>query len=177
MAMTKREKMIAISAAAVLGVFALDYFVLTPFFKSRENLVQQRLDLQQQLTEANSTVDYSHAVARRWVRFQQAGLRGDASATENNLLNEMRKWSQESGLTLVSLRPDRAVSEKGLAEMTFQATAQGNMRAVSQFMYKVETTQLPIRIREAQIASRSDATDDLSLQLRISTLWDDASSK
>lgn len=173
MAMTRREKGIAIAAAAVVGLLAGDYFILSPFLEHRSQLAMQRQQLQAELDDAKQTKLASQAAARKWRQYKQAGLQTDASATENNLLNEIRKLSAESRLTLVSLRPDRASTEKGLVEMSFQATAQGNMRAMSSFIYKIETTTLPIRIREVQIASRTDATDDLTMQMRISTLWED----
>src|SRR5690606_1518894 len=113
----------------------------------------------------------SNAARRRWNQFKAAGLQTDASASENNLLNVMRQWSQASNLPLVSLRPDRASSKDGLQEMTFQANAQGTLQAISYFLYHVETTELPIRVREIQIASRTEAKNDLTMQLRISTLW------
>lgn len=176
MSMKPRERNIAIVAAAVLGLLALDYFIVTPFLDSRALLISQREMLESDLAKANQTILASQAVRRRWAQFKAAGLQTDASSTENNLLNAMRQWSQEAKLPLASIRPDRATNENGLQEMTFQASSQGTMQAISAFVYRVETTQLPIRIREMQIAARTEAKNDLSMQMRISTLWDDVAS-
>lgn len=173
MSFNTRERTIAIVAGAVLGLLALDYFILTPFLESRTLLTTQRETLEAEVAGARQTILASQAAKRRWGQFKAAGLQTDASATENNLLNEIRKWSQASKLPLVSLRPDRSSSENGLQEMTFQASAQGTMQSISAFVYRVETTQLPIRVREIQIASRTEAKNDLTMQMRISTLWDD----
>lgn len=173
MSMNKRERTIAIVTGAVLGLLALDYLLITPFLDSREQLVSQREILERDLASAKQTILVSHTARRRWGQFKNAGLQTDASATENNLLNEIRQWSQDAKLSLVALRPDRASSDNGLQEMTFQVSGQGTMQAISAFVFHVETTQLPVRIREIQIATRTEGKNDLSMQMRISTLWDD----
>ena len=174
MSLNKREKTIAIVTGAVLGLLALDYLVITPFLDSREQLVTQREILERDLESAQQTILISRTARRRWGQFKTAGLQTDASATENNLLNEIRQWSQAAKLSLIALRPDRASSENDLQEMTFQVSAQGTMEAISAFVYHAETTQLPVRIREIQIVTRAEAKNDLSMQMRISTLWHDA---
>ena len=85
----------------------------------------------------------------------------------------MGSWSQQANLPLVSIRPDRPTDAHGLHEMTFQATADGSMRAVAAFLYRIETASVPVRVRELQIAPRTEGSDDLTVQLRISTLWED----
>jgi hypothetical protein len=55
--------------------------------------------------------------------------------------------------------------------MTVLTAGTGNMRAVARFLYLAETTTLPLRIRELQIGSRKEGTDDLSVQLKLSTLY------
>jgi hypothetical protein len=45
------------------------------------------------------------------------------------------------------------------------------MEAVARLLWRMETTELPLRISEVQIGSRRDGADDLSLQLMASTLY------
>lgn len=171
--LSHREKMIVTVTAVVLGLFLLDHFIVRPFYESLDELSTQRQTLQGKLDDARQTLAASHSARRRWAQFRAGGLQTDASATENNFLNAIRSWSGESRLPLASIRPDRSWSNHGLQEMTFQAGANGTMGGISAFLYRVETTQLPIRIREIQIASRTEGKDDLSMQLRLSTVWED----
>lgn len=173
--LSPREKWIVVVTAVVLGLFLLDHFIVRPFYQSLDDLTQKRALLQGKLDDAKQTLAASHVARSRWAQFRAGGLQSDASATENNFLNAIRSWSQEARLPLASIRPDRSQSNHGLEEMSFQAGANGTMSAISAFLYRVETTHLPIRIREIQIASRTEGKDDLSLQLRLSTIWEDPS--
>lgn len=178
MKLSTRERNIAILAGSVLALLALDYMVVEPFLKSRSDMAIKHQLLETQLSEANQTVLASQAARRRWALYKSSGnLLSSASDTENNLLNAIRRWSQASGLVLVSLRPDRSTNEQGLQEISFQANAQGNLQTVSRFVYEVETAEMPVRIRELQLATRTENKDDLTMQMRISTLQDDTSSR
>ena len=83
----------------------------------------------------------------------------------------MRDWAQEAGLTLWSMKPERLDQEDDLREIMFQAAATGPMSAVSRFLWRIETTSIPLRVKEVQLSSRREGTDALSLQLRVSTLY------
>ena len=48
------------------------------------------------------------------------------------------------------------------------------MRSMAAFLQRVEASNLPVRVHELQIASRTENTDDLTLQMRVSTMWEDA---
>jgi hypothetical protein len=45
------------------------------------------------------------------------------------------------------------------------------MYAVSRFLWRVETAKVPIRVKEMQLGSRKEGADDLTLTLRLSTLY------
>jgi Tfp pilus assembly protein PilO len=171
--MSKRERSILVAAGVVVALAGVDYFFLSPLLASRDRLAEQETALQARVRKVRDTRAASVRANRRWNDFRAAGLATDASATESNLLNGLRTWSQEAGLPLQSIRPDRATDAHGMHELTFQVTANGPMRAVAAFLYRVETAELPVRVRELQIASRSEGVDDLSVVLRVSTLWED----
>ena len=171
--LSKRERMIAIGVGVAVGLLALDYFVIEPISDARSKLSLEQASLNQQLAHANAIRVASAKAAKRWKDFRAAGLATDASTTESRLLNSIRSWAQESNLTLASIRPDRVTDDHGISELAFQATAEGSLRSVTDFLYKVQTAKMPVRIRELQIASRVEGNDDLTLQLHISTLWED----
>jgi len=171
--LSKREKFVLLVSGAVIGVAALYVYVIEPLITSRDKLETQRLALQREVDDGRKLIARSRQDDKRWPTLRAAGLLGDASASGSQLLNELQASSQASGLPLISARPDRAASIQGLQDFTLQATADGSMRAMVSFLYRLETTQIPARIRELQIASRVEAADDLSMQLRISTLWEE----
>jgi len=171
---SSRERKIAMITGVVLALFALDYLVLSPLTASREQLDVKQQSLQRELDAARKTANASRTALKKFREYRAAGLSTDASATESSLLNTLRSWAQESNLTLLSLRPDRAASGHGLNELAFQASAEGSMRSIMSFLHRIDSASLPVRVNELQIASRTENSDDLTLQMRISTMWEDA---
>ena len=86
----------------------------------------------------------------------------------------VRDWSQEARLSLSSLRPERMKDKGELQEITFRTSGTGPMSAVTGFLWRLESSPLPIRVMELQLGTRKEGTDDLSLQLRISALCQSA---
>lgn len=89
------------------------------------------------------------------------------------MLNTLRAWSQETGLSISSIRPERVVKSNDLAQIGFEATGNGTLRSVAQFMQRIESSSLPLRVHEMQVSSRSEGADDLTLRLRVSTICKD----
>lgn len=174
--MSKRERYILVVTFSVIAIFALDYFVFTPLSEAREQLTLQKEKLVKEASDAQKTISASRKADQRWRDYRAAGLSSDASATESALMAALRSWSQESNLPLLSIRPERVAASQGIHEITFQVTADGSMRAISRFLYRLETSQVPVRVHELQLSSRNEGSDNLSMQLRLSTLWDETRS-
>ncbi len=174
MQLSKREKMIALAVGVAGGAFLLDYLVVTPWTDSLNQIETDTVRVNGKLNDAQKTMTEASLARRKLRELRTAGLPLDPSMTESKLLNSIRGWAQESGLTLVSLRPDRTFSSKGLSELSFQATGSGSMRQITSFLYRIETAKMPVRIHEVQIASKTEGSDDLTLQLHVSSLWEEA---
>lgn len=177
MTLSKREKMIAVVTATVVGLLILNMYVIGPLMDAREELAAQELRLTREINDARALLKESREANRRWPELRKSGLTSDQSTAASSLLNAMESWSLSAGLPLSSMRPDRSNTVQGLHDLTYQATADGSMRAIVGFLYRAETAQMPARIRELQITSRTDGADDLSMQLRMSTIWEDAKSR
>ncbi|MCY3019323.1 MAG: hypothetical protein NTW87_09900, partial [Planctomycetota bacterium] len=75
------------------------------------------------------------------------------------------------GLTLSSVKPDRPESKGQVKEIHVQATGTGPMEAVARFLWRMHSASFPLKITEFQLGSRTDGTNDLALQLKVSTLY------
>lgn len=94
-----------------------------------------------------------------------------SGAAESQVLHALGRWAGETGLGLVSLQPERLTEETLLPEIEFRASGTGSMATVSRFLWRLETAEIPLRIKGLQLTSRKDGQDDLSLQLTFSTLY------
>lgn len=170
MNLSKREKWLAVTVLCILAVLVFDQLLLTPYLDRRARLEAEKQDLLEELQRARRLFSQCKQLGVKWQNMLAAGLRNDPATTESAVLNALREWSQESGLTLTSLRPERSVQHGELREIIIQAAGVGGMSAVSRFLWHIETTSLPVRMGDLQLGARKEGTDDLALQVRVSAL-------
>jgi Tfp pilus assembly protein PilO len=171
MALSKRERVIGIATGAVLALLALDQIIVTPL-DQRGREASSRVELASAELQRMDQVFQSDLGARRkWRDMAGDTLRSDAPATESQVLNAVRQWAQDSGLTLTSLKPERNEQEKGFHKITIRATAQGGMQQVARFLYAVEVAQIPVRVSDMTLSARREGTDELNLQIGLATIY------
>jgi Tfp pilus assembly protein PilO len=170
MILSKREKLIAVVAAAAVGLVVLDFYVLTPFLDLRTRQADELQTLTATLNEARALFDRRRLLRTEWHAMNAAGLGRSRPEAESVVFHAVRDWAQESGLQLGSLKPGQSVEHPHAMELTFQTAATGPMQAVAGFLWRVESAPLPLRVHQLQLGARKDGEDDLSLQLHLSTL-------
>jgi hypothetical protein len=97
-------------------------------------------------------------------------LRNEAEA-ESRILTALREWSGAANMALSSIRPERVSSSRGLQEMIFTVAGRGSLESVARFLWQIETAVLPVKIKDMQLGSSSEAGDSMSLQLHLSALY------
>ena len=171
MTFTKRERLLLAAAGAVLCILALDVYVLTPFLEERAATQDKHAKLQGQLAQATGLLRRRRVLGRKWNQMLAGGLQGDPAEAESKLLRSLRDWCGQAGVRLSSLRPERSAEETTLPVISVDMTGTGPMEGVSRLLWRIETARLPVRISMLQLGSRKDGADDLSIHLRVSTLY------
>ena len=97
-------------------------------------------------------------------------LQSDAEA-ESRVAQALVKWSDDARLMLTSVKPDRMAGDKGLKEIVFVVAGKGSLDSVAWFLYQVETSELPLKVKYMQLGSTSESGDNMSMELRLSTLY------
>ena len=171
MVLSKRERYVAAATIIAVAVLLLDRYLLTPFLDRQARAEAERQSVLHEMERATSLFARKRQMAPKWNDMLAGGLNCDASEAESQVLHAVRDWSQESSLNLSSVKPERIAQKGELQEIMFQVAATGPMSAVAGFLWRLETASLPIKVKELQVGSRKEGTDDLSVQLRISTLY------
>ena len=171
MILSKRERFFAVAVVLAVALYAVDRLLLSPFMDRQVRLEAERLSVIGDVERATSLFTLERRLIPRWNDMLEGGLKADVFEAESQVLHAVRDWSQEAGLSLSSMKPERVASGEDLQEITFLAAATGPMRAVARFLWMLETTSLPVRVDDLQVGSRTEGKDDLSLQVRISTLY------
>lgn len=171
MILSKRERMAAVVTMVAVGLLAVDYYALEPLFAYRDQLEVEKGTQSGLMQKSSRLLANKTELRRKWGEMTTSGLSGDPSAAESRVLHGVRDWAQEAGLSLSSLKPDRTEHDKLFHKIVFRATATGNMSQISQFLWKIQTAPIPVRVTDMQLSARKEGTDDLSLQIGISTLY------
>jgi hypothetical protein len=169
MGLSQRERIIVLVTLLVVGALAADRLVLAPVTNGLGELKAERQKVLAQVGKAKNRLQEKQQRERK--KAAAAGFRSDAEA-ESGVAKALDKWAEDARLTLTSVKPDRvAGGDKGLKEILFVIAGKGSLDAVAWFLYQVETSELPVKVKHMQLGSTSEAGDNMSLELRISTLY------
>src|SRR4030042_2017959 len=152
MGLSKREQALAIAALIGIGILLAYSLIIKPVQSGLEQTENHKLDLQAQLTKAHNLIERRKMMEQKWKTMLADGLRGDAEA-ESRVAKALDKWSTDARLTLTSVKPDRRGGDKGLKEITFSLAGSGRLDAVAWFLYQVETSDLPIKVKDMRLGS------------------------
>ena len=169
MVLSRRERMILIAAVVAVVMLVADKFVVRPISAQREEVKTRKLQLKTQLDSAQILFTRRRLMERQWKTSLTKELRDDAEA-ESTIARALDGWSKDARLTLSSVKPERVASDKGLKEMTFVVAGTGALEAVARFLWQIETSKLPIKVKDMQLGSTNESGQNMSLQLRLSAL-------
>jgi Tfp pilus assembly protein PilO len=170
MGLSQRERIIVLVTVLVVGALVGDRFVLAPIVNGLGELKAERQKSLTQVKKAKNLLQEKQQIERKKASLSE-GLRSDAEA-ESRVAKALDKWAEDARLALTSVKPDRvAGGDKRLKEIIFVIAGKGSLDAVAWFLYQVETSDLPIKVKHMQLGSTSEAGDNMSLELRISTLY------
>ena len=170
MGLSKRERIILIAALTSVGIFIAVKFVIDPVQRKRNDLETKRQQLKGDLEKADLLLENHGRMRLKWNTIVSDGLRNEAEA-ESRILSAVTEWSNAANMALSSIRPERISSDRGLQEMIFTVAGRGSLESVARFLWQIETAALPVKIKDMQLGSSSEAGDSMSLQLHLSALY------
>jgi hypothetical protein len=184
MKLSKRELYIGIGVGAIVGVLALDSWVLTPLANAHSQLLTDVDRETKQRIADNRLVNREHPLnQQRWKSLTLGTLKQDQSQADSQILNNLSDWVQEAGLsveTLVTARVPQPVQragererEKAFLKLTGRFVGSGSMAQLGRLIWRIQKSDIPVRITELSINSKKpDGTaDELQIVLGVSTLF------
>lgn len=172
MVLSKRERIIVIVSIAALVILVLDRYALTPLLDADarvETALAAAKD--KQAKDMRLIRQAAGTTSKRWNEMIEGGLKSDPAQSEGQVLHALEGWASEAGLSPLSMKPERVTQTGELREITVQAAGTGSMSAVAGFLWRIESSQMPLRTRDLQLSARREGADDLSMTVRVSTLY------
>lgn len=181
--MNARERNIAIFAGAALGLLGLNSFLVTPLLDQRELLAGQITAQQDDLNRSLNLVQRRAQLDKQWLDIKAKGLVPDQFAAAQQLANSLNDWALQGNLAIGGINPSASAldvlkpggksgeKEKGFKRVTCQVSVTGGMRQVSEFITRIQTAEIPVRISDMTISTKQEGTDSLELRLTASTIF------
>jgi Tfp pilus assembly protein PilO len=171
MVLSKRERWVVVGAIVLVAALALDRLAVSPLLDASAAQADDVAAKQAQLQRDGASLSTARKLQPAWQQHIKSGLRTTAGEAEQQGLQSLRDWAAQSGLTLTQLKPARPNDKTVLPQVTFQVSAVGAMEALESMLEKIEKAAQPMRLTELQVASRKEGANDLSIQMRLSTIY------
>jgi len=170
--LSKRERNIAVATAVVIGLIGLYQIILSPLLTSRADAIDRLVKSERDLGMANLTINASRRLATDFAKISGPAIKREAPEAEGQVLNSITQWARESGLTLSSVKAEPGEKEKGYQKITFRAAGTGGMLAISQFLFRIETASIPVRVADIVINTHGkEGVDELEVRMSITTIY------
>jgi Tfp pilus assembly protein PilO len=173
MKMSPRERNIVMVVGAVIVLFLADRYAWSPYMAAREQSQADLAAARDKQIKAQHLLKEDRTNRQTFDKMIADGLQTDPSAAESQMLHAVDDWARDAHVNLQTVKRERMEQDKQFGRIVFRATAMGNMASLARFLWDVQTTKLPARVVDLQIALRQGAkegTDDLSMTVAVSTL-------
>jgi hypothetical protein len=170
MTLNKREKNIGIVLGVTLLGLVLWEVVLQPYFDAISAIKVQLAAKQKEWEDDSSVFNHRKRLKPVWTEITAGGLSADQSKAETQALNSASDWAYAAGVNITALKSERTTDAGPFLIISFHVIGDASTPAIARMLYSVETATIPVRVDDMQITPRKEGTDDLTVQLSLSTL-------
>ena len=165
-----RQQVLAMAAIAGVALLAGDKFVFTPLVSSWQARTARIAELRKSVSEGSDMLTRDQKIRGRWEHMRTNTLPLNASIAENEMLSAFERWSQDSGISITSIKPQWKRASDDYMTVEYRADAYGSMRTLTRFLYDVEQDPLALKVEAVEITARDNDGQQLSLALQVSGL-------
>ncbi|MCS7090225.1 MAG: GspMb/PilO family protein [Verrucomicrobiota bacterium] len=170
MTFNQRQKILAMVAAAVLGLLLVDQWVLTPLVRTWKARSERINQLRTRVTEGRLLLDRETTLRSRWQGMLTNLLPAEPSRAEAQLLTAVERWAAASQVTITSVRPQWRPQEGNLVTLECRVDAAGSLPALVRLLYELERDPMAVKVDALELTARDDTGSQLALGLQVSGL-------
>jgi hypothetical protein len=166
-----RQRWLLVIAGAGVLLLILDRVVFTPMGEAWKADSAEIVRLRNSVADGRSLVSRGPRLQQVWAGMQSGALPRDPAQSQHDVLAGFENWSRSAGVELGSVKPQwkrGAADDTSLLECRLDAT--GTMGALSRFLYDVESAPLALHVESAELLSRDDSGQRITLNLIVTGL-------
>lgn len=165
-----RQQLLLAVALGAVGLWAADNLVLTPLTKSWQARTAKIAELRKQIRDGAQLLQRERGIRDRWNAMRTNTLPVEVSAAEGRVLGAFDGWSQESRISVTSIKPQWKRPADDYTTLECRVDASGSLSTITRFLYEVEHDPLALRVDSVELSSRDTTGAQLTLGLQVSGL-------
>ena len=170
MVISKRERYIGIGVVAALGLLIVDHYIWSPYSDRSDAVTKALADISIKEKTADATFDTKRRLQKDWDLMRKS-MKTDSSEAEGQARSVIRECAEAAGVMLSPINAERTPqSQEGFRVVSLKVSVNGRTSTISRMLWHLETTTIPLRISDIEISSRPENTDELKMDLTVSTL-------
>jgi hypothetical protein len=170
MQINNRQQMLVIVIAAGFALLVADRLVFTPLKDAWKARAARIVDLRKAVMQGAQLRERERNIRDRWISMRTNTLPENVSAAENEVLRAFDRWSQDSRISIASIKPQWKQADDDYMTYECRADAFGSLQAITRFLYEIEKDPLALKIESVEINARDNNGQQLSLGLLVSGL-------
>lgn len=170
MNLDRRQRTLGLIAGGVLAIFIADRLVFTPLIQTWKSRSTQIKELQKRVQQGTALLERERIMRGRWDGMQTNALSSEASTAQSQLLKAFYRWSEESGVSVSSIRPQAKQANDDTQTIECRADAFGKLSSLSRFLYLIEKDTLGVKIDSIELTPRDKQAEEVNLILQVSGL-------
>jgi Pilus assembly protein, PilO. len=166
-----RQKILIIAVAVMAAVLVGDKLIVSPLTKMWDKRQKEIAALRTKVTEGRALVRREDVLQERWREMRKNMLPNDSSRAQEQLLNAIQEWAQESSVSINAITPQWKESDTdNYRTLVCRIDASGTLWMLSRFIYDIEKGPLGLKLESVDITSRDNTGRQISLGLQLSGL-------
>jgi hypothetical protein len=140
---------------------------LTNLWKERSTKI---VELRKLIVQGKALVDRDSSIRSRWEGMRTNTLPVEPSVAENEVLKAFERWSQDSRISINSIRPQWKRNADDYMTLECRADAFGSIQALTRFLYDLEQDPMALKVDLVEVTSHDNDGRQLSLAVQVSGL-------
>ena len=165
-----RQHLLLLIALVIVGLFLGDRLVLTPMVKAWKARSERIAQLKKDVQRGDMLMERTTAIQETWDRMRTNALSGEATEAESQILRAFERWSQVSGVSVTSIRPQWKRAGEDYMTIECRADVAGSLENITRLLYEIEHDPLGVKVDSADLATRDTDGALITLGLQVSGL-------
>jgi hypothetical protein len=165
-----RQHVLIAAAIAVVALFLGERLVVTPLWHAWTARSAQLADLKRNVGDGELLIKRGEGLRARWSNMRTNALAAGASEAERQMSGAFERWSQASGVSVTSYRPQWKRAGDDYMTLECRADIGGSLAEVTRFLYEIENDAMGVKVDSASLVTHETDGAQISLGLQVSGL-------